>query len=69
MSSIEDYFVPNASIKRIFKESVPEGYKLQKEAQQKLNEICVVFVNYLVSTYLKANKVLNKFKKKQPKKQ
>ncbi|KNE71367.1 hypothetical protein AMAG_15601, partial [Allomyces macrogynus ATCC 38327] len=46
-SSINDYGLPKSQITKIFKESVPPGTNLQREAREALDQATVTFVNYL----------------------
>ncbi|KAJ3370142.1 DNA polymerase epsilon subunit 3 [Allomyces arbusculus] len=46
-SSINDYGLPKSQIAKIFKESVPPGTSLQREAREALDQATVTFVNYL----------------------
>ncbi|KAJ3359198.1 hypothetical protein GGF32_009570 [Allomyces javanicus] len=52
-SSINDYGLPKSQITKIFKESVPPGTNLQREAREALDQATVTFVNYL--TFMSAS--------------
>ena len=52
IGAIEDHLLPQSTVSKIIKKSLPQGSQTQKDARAALSRSCIVFVNYLTSAAL-----------------